>query len=81
MLYPSTDKHPAQVTTFPEDIHVGNWNTTKLSGAMSTFQQRKILERIEKLDKAVILAREEANNTLVEPISLGEKIFSYILGE
>lgn len=61
----ATDKHPAQVEMFFEDVVVGYWKTIKFSGAVHRKLVSDLLVKIEKVQKAVKFAREEANNTEV----------------
>lgn len=65
VLYHATDKHPAQTQLIVEDEIIGHWLQTKFSGAFAVKDKQKLLDRIEKLQKAVKFAREEANNTSV----------------
>ena len=76
----ATDKHPAQVEVYHEDIVVGYWKTVKFSGALPAARVRELLERVEKLQKAVKMAREEANGVAVEPVKSGDKVFGYLFG-
>lgn len=80
VLYPATDKHPAQTQLVTEDSIVGFWSTTKQSGAMPRQEKFDLLTRIRKLLLAVKEAREAANTTseedLVPPSSA---IFKYLL--
>ena len=77
----ATDKHPAQVETFSEDVVVGTWNTVKFSGAITVARRRQLLERVETLQEAVKFAREKANGTEAPNVSVGEDIFNYILAD
>ena len=77
----ATDKHPAQVELWYEDVAVGRWSTIKFSGAIETKEKNEILSRVEKLQEAVKVAREEANSIQVENISVGEALFDYVLGK
>jgi len=74
----ATDRHPAQVETYMEDVMVGYWNTTKFSGALPASEVRRYLERVETLQRAVKYAREEANGTEVRDVIVGEHIFHYL---
>lgn len=74
----ATEKHPAQVDVYHEDVVVGHWKTVKFSGAMPAAKVREMLERVEKLQKAVKIAREEANSAVVDPVRAGYKILGYI---
>lgn len=76
----ATDKHPAQVETYSEDVIVGNWATTYYSGAIPVAERTDLLRRIEKLQTAVKSAREEANTSIV-PEKNVRAVIEYILGE
>src|SRR4029453_1812160 len=41
----ATDKHPAQVEVFTEDIPVGTWTTTKLPGAFPESRKADLLHK------------------------------------
>ncbi len=76
---PATDRHPAQVDVYYEDIPVGRWETTRLSGAVPLKSKQALLERVTKLSDAVKRAREEANSMEVAEKKMGETIFSWLL--
>jgi hypothetical protein len=78
VLSPATDKHPANVKEGFEDKSVGTWKTVKFSGAMPAQKAQEMLERVEKLQRAVKFAREEANSFPVENQKVGEKIFNFL---
>jgi len=59
--YDATDKHPAQTELITEDVLVGFWELTKLSGAITVPTKKALVERVERLQTAVKVAREEAN--------------------
>jgi hypothetical protein len=75
----ATDKHPAQVEVYYEDVTVGYWRTLKFSGAMPAKRVNELLERIERLQQAIKYAREEANNAEVTDQKLGERVFEFLL--
>lgn len=75
----ATDKHPAQVDTYFADIPVGTWTTTKFSGALPQEQVTALVERIERLQRAVKYAREQANLSEVTDVHQGQAIFDYLL--
>jgi len=62
---PPTDKHPAQVELYYEDVVAGYWKTIKFSGAVPRKRVATMLAKIEEVQKAVKFAREQANNTEV----------------
>jgi hypothetical protein len=76
--YEATKEHPAQVEMYMEDVMVGTWKTTKFSGAIPANQKNKILERVRRLQEAVVKAREEANSIDVTNISVGKQVFDFI---
>ena len=76
----ATDKHPAQVEVYYEDVIVGYWRTVKFSGSLPAQKVNELLAKVEKLQQAVKFAREEANNLEVEDQKVGEKFFNYIFG-
>jgi hypothetical protein len=76
----ATEKHPAQVEVYYEDVTVGYWRTIKFSGALPAQRVNELIERVEKLQQAVKFAREEANNSEVTDQKMGEKVFKYIFG-
>ncbi len=45
----ATDKHPAQVDVYYEDVPIGYWTTVKFSGALPARRVNELLERVEKL--------------------------------
>ncbi|GAB2604063.1 hypothetical protein GCM10027168_41310 [Streptomyces capparidis] len=76
----ATDKHPAQVEVYYEDIPVGYWSTVKFSGALPARRVNELLDRVEKLQQAVKFAREEANAVEVTDQRVGEAVFGYLFG-
>jgi hypothetical protein len=76
----ATEKHPAQVEVYYEDVTVGHWKTVKFSGALPAKRINELVERVEKLQAAVKFAREEANGLEVTDRQTGEKVFRYLFG-
>lgn len=76
----ATEKHPAQVEVYYEDVTIGYWTTVKFSGALPAKRVNELLERVEKLQLAVKFAREEANGTEVADQRVGEAVFGYLFG-
>jgi len=80
VLYDATDKHPAQTQLITEDELAGHWRTVKQSGALPEPRKEKLLERVEKLVRAVKEAREAANDIdEVATPDVGAALFDYIL--
>lgn len=76
----ATDKHPAQVEVYYEDVPVGYWTTVKFSGALPARRVNDLLDRVEKLQQAVKFAREEANGAEVTDQRVGDVVFGYLFG-
>lgn len=76
----ATEKHPAQVEVYYEDITVGYWTTVKFSGALPAKRVNELLDRVERLQRAVKFAREEANAAEVVDQHVGETFFGYLFG-
>jgi hypothetical protein len=59
----ATVEHPAQTEVYHEDVQVGTWTTRKFSGALPQSAVRQMTSRVEALQRAVKIAREEANES------------------
>jgi hypothetical protein len=81
VMYEATDKHPAQVKEVTEDVVVGNWHATKFSAALRADEKALLLDRLDRLRKAVKFAREEANSVVVEKKEVAETLFSFLLNK
>lgn len=79
--YEATDRHPAQVETFTEDVVVGYWTIVKRSGALPLERKARLLQRIDVLRVAVREARERANEVDVTDVEVARPLFDYLLGE
>jgi hypothetical protein len=76
----ATEKHPAQVEVYYEDVPVGYWTTVKFSGALPARRVNELSERVEKLQQAVKFAREEANAAEIQDQRAGDAVFAYLFG-
>lgn len=79
VLFPATVEHPAQCKTITKDVNVGTWKEIALSSAWPATKRSVLAEKVRKLQEAVVKAREEANSMLVSEVSVGKKIFDYLL--
>lgn len=75
----ATDRHPAQVDVYSEDVVQGTWTRVDFTGALPAARKRELLERVDKLAAAVKFAREEANSTEVVDVTFGKAVFDYLL--
>lgn len=81
VLAAATDKHPAQVHLYHEDVVVGYWTKVEFSGALPAAEAQALLGRVNTLARAVKYAREQANNTVVaDDRKVGEVVFGYLFG-
>ncbi|MFG3710831.1 hypothetical protein [Micromonospora sp. NPDC047730] len=80
VLAEATDKHPAQVQLYHEDVPVGIWTTIKLSGALEAERVKELRRRVDALLEAVKVAREEANSAAAVERKAGADVFRYLLG-
>lgn len=80
VLYDATDKHPAQIEKWEEQLPVGKYITSTTCGMFSPADKSAVLGRLDKLIQAVKKARMQANMVDVVSDQLGQKMFDYILG-
>jgi hypothetical protein len=80
VLAQATDKHPAQVQVWQEDVPVGTWTTVKRSGALKAREVAEALNRVRALADAVKQARERANQTEVKNLQVGTSLLGYVFG-
>lgn len=78
VLYPHSDKHPAQVQPYTVDEAIGTWYERKFSKAMTVVRKAELLDRIETLLVAVITAREAANTVEVTDVKESKLIFDFL---
>jgi hypothetical protein len=81
VLAAATDKHPAQVQAYTEDVIAGYWRTRKFSGAAPADLVEKMTARVVKLAEAVKFARERANMVEVTDPKPGAALFAYLLAD
>jgi hypothetical protein len=80
VLFPATDKHPAQTQLIIEDVTAGTWQTTHFSTALTATGKQALLARIIRLQDAIKVAREEANSAEVTQQKIADKVLAYIFG-
>ena len=78
ILVEATDKHPAQVEKWQEDITVGYWDITKFSGAMPVKEKKELVSKVKQLQDAVKFARETANQLEIKQVKVADKLFDYL---
>lgn len=76
--YPATPEHPAQTEMITLDKPVGKWKTTHMSSALPRQTVLKWKDRLSDLEKAVKIARENANMTEITRQNIGQAMLSYV---
>ena len=69
---------PAQTQLITEDVVIGHWHTTYLSGALPAPRKDALLERLDILRKAVKRARSRGNDHEVERKEIGGKVLRWL---
>lgn len=77
----ATDKHPAQVDVYQEDVKVGTWKTTKFSTCVDAKKKNEMLVRVKQLIESVKFARETANSMEVKKVEFAEPVLEFVFGE
>lgn len=77
---PATDKHPAQVVVYDEDVQVGTILEQEWSSLITPATKSDVLENIEHLTRAVQKARAKANEFEVDTTAtkIGGKMLEFI---
>lgn len=78
VAYPATTEHPAQTTTYGEDVQVGLWTTLKFSGALPAARVAELTARVVTLQKAVTAARQAANGLEIQDRRMGDAVLGYL---
>lgn len=73
------EHHPPQVEVYTEDVVVGRFKNTRHSGALPVEMKEKLIERVRKLRKAVLFAREQANSVEAHNVSVAETVFGFLM--
>jgi hypothetical protein len=80
ILVAPTDKHPAQIEKWNEEVPVGTFSKAVWSGMLSPSQKSDLLGRLDTLSRAVKQARQRANSTEVEKVEVGQVLVKYLMG-
>ncbi len=80
-LAPPTDKHPAQAQLVEEQVPIGTMREREWASMLTPAEKGDILDRFEKLVRAVKRARARANETEVDvSAKIGDALISYAFG-
>jgi len=78
VLYDATDKHPAQIEKWNEDVPVAAITTIHRSGMWTPARKAATLGRLDKLIRSVKKARQRANTTEVEDLHVAKAMLDYV---
>lgn len=79
VLHAPTKEHPAQVQLIDVDVPVGALQEQEWSSLITTAQKADMLDRAEKVVRALKKARSRANDTEVDTTKkLGNRLLSYV---
>jgi len=78
VLYEATDKHPAQIEKWEDQVPVGKIITNVTSGMLSPADKSALLGRLDRMIQAVKRARTKANMVDAVEESIGARMFCYI---
>lgn len=78
VLVPATDKHPAQIEKWSEQVPVGEFTEDVFSGMITPAEKSVMLQRISTLIEAAKRARMRANNAEIVKKAIGKTLFKYI---
>lgn len=80
VLYEATKEHPAQVKEVSEDVVEGTWTLVNFSGGLPVSRVKELESRVDALLKAVLAAREKANEAEVAIQKIADPVFRFIFG-
>jgi len=81
IIVPATKEHPAEIREFSKDTPVGQYKEEVWCGMITSADKAELLNRIDKLIKAVKKARARANQEIVVPAEIGSKLWNFITSE
>jgi predicted transcriptional regulator len=79
VLYPATEKHPAQIEKMSTDKVIGTFTTQTISGAVTAIQKANALSVLDELLIEVKKARTRANSVDVVTAKIGDKIAALVM--
>jgi hypothetical protein len=80
VLYPATDKHPAQIEKWEEPAVVGRYVTNVWCSMLTPARKSDLLGRVDSLIQAVKQARQRANDVDVLKVNIGDALAKFIMG-
>ncbi len=81
VLVAPTDKHPAQIEKWTEQVPVGIYAQDRWSGMISPARKAELLERLDILLAAVKKARQRANQADVVKGDIAQRLYNFVHNE
>ena len=79
VLHPGNDRHPPQVTALEKQVHVGEYASTSLSGAIPAERKKELLDRFDLMISLIRDAAARANHTPAVEVREGEELLKFLL--
>lgn len=81
VLYPHSDKFPAQTQLITKDVRVGEWSIKKFSGAIPSKVKADWLNKIDVLGIAVKEGKARANDINATEVKAGDALLDFIFNK
>jgi hypothetical protein len=80
IMVPATKEHPAQVDKGTEDVPTGDLVTQEWSSFITTAQKAELMDKVDRLTRAVRRARAKANEQEIDVKTnkIGLALLSYV---
>lgn len=78
VLYPHTDKHPAQVKESVRKSQVGEFSKRVVSGKITPSVKAEMMARVDALLVGIAEARSRANSNEATNVTVGKELLDYI---
>jgi hypothetical protein len=79
VLYPHSDKHPAQVEKVVSDAVIGTFTQDNVSGATTAIQKAQVIATLDELITAIKQARTRANSVTAVTETIGQTLVDLIM--
>jgi len=77
-MFEGNEHHPPQFQMTDEVKNVGEYVEQKWAAFLQPARKMELMERIDELQRAVKKARMRANQTIIVPVQVGQKIVDWI---
>lgn len=81
VLVPPSDKHPAQIEKWEEQVVVGRYTKDIWTGTISVSEKSEYLRRLDILIREIKKARQRANEAEIIKINVAESLINYVMGK